>query len=524
VGDLLPALLSALLLILAHPPFRILLLPFVALAPLVTALGAVARGPGSGRAAARMGLSFGVLHWGILLIWVPLVVGPRFPWAYPGYVAQVGLLGGLAALMAWGTHRLHRGACVPLPLAFPLAWVGMEWLKAHFPLGLSFPWLGLGISLTSWPELVGMAEWTGEGGVAFWLAMVNGLLASSVLGAIERRGDLKWPARPGPMALLAVGVGLLPAVLGSVRAGTLRLSPGPGVVVVGTNVPRTLRLRPAESSAEALDQAQKILGAVQPGSADLVILPEATVLVPLDGMEGAPYLEALGGMARAAGSPILLGALGTSPSPPLVPPALRGDVTNSAFLVRLDGSLGAHYDKVRLVPGMEWGGVLPGRPGVGISANGWTFGPLICYESLFGDLARAQRLAGAEVLVNLSSDVWFGEGTSGISALFLYQHAAHLVMRAVENRSGVARAANGGFSMFLDPLGNPVDGIVPPEGGLALAAIPVAGGVTLFTRTGDLVGPAAALVSLLILGWVTLLPQRAPNPGRRRAEKEKGAG
>ena len=511
-GGLLLALLSAILLILAQPPFRLLLLPFVALTPLATALGALAPGRASGRAAAQLGLAFGAVHWGILLVWVPLVVGPRFPWAYPGYGVQLGLLGGLAALMGWATHSMNRGAGVPLPLAFSLAWVSMEWLKAHFPLGLSFPWLSLGIPLTSWPRLLGLAEWTGEGGVSFWLAAVNGLLASAVLAATDGRVGSKALGRPARLVLLAGGVGLVPAILGVLRASGLPLRAGPTVAVVGTHVPRALRLRPAESSEEALAQARETLRALPPGSADLVILPEATVAVPLDQPESEGYLNEIGEMARAVETPILLGALGTGS-----PKAL----TNSAFLVGLDGSLEARYDKVRLVPGMEWGELVPGRPGAPMGVNGLTFGPLICYESLFGGLARAQKRAGAKVLVNLSSDVWFGEGVEGWSAVFLHQHAAHMVMRAVENRMAVARAANGGFSTLLDPSGRAVSGVVPPTGGLAVASVPVMDGLTLFSRTGDLVGSGATLFCALVLGSLALRPKGGRDRSERRRDAER---
>ena len=77
------AILSALLLILAQPPFHFILLPFTALVPLAVALGSLDDSPASARRAAWVGLAFGVLCWGFLLIWVPLVVAPRFPWAFP---------------------------------------------------------------------------------------------------------------------------------------------------------------------------------------------------------------------------------------------------------------------------------------------------------------------------------------------------------------------------------------------------------------------------------------------------------
>jgi apolipoprotein N-acyltransferase len=69
----------------------------------------------------------------------------------------------------------------------------------------------------------------------------------------------------------------------------------------------------------------------------------------------------------------------------------------------------------------------------------------------------------------------------------------------VENRVGVARAANGGFSFLLDPLGNRISELVPPSGGAALGSVPLVQGTSLFTRTGDLAGPGALLALVLLL-------------------------
>src|SRR5207245_10704634 len=103
----------------------------------------------------------------------------------------------------------------------------------------------------------------------------------------------------------------------------------------------------------------------------------------------------------------------------------------------------------RRVPGRaRWsGGFAPGRDlpvyGTGIGR----FGVLICYESAFEDLPRGYRRAGADFLVNITNDAWFGRSAGP------YQHASHLVLRAIETRLGIARAANDGISEFVDPLG-----------------------------------------------------------------------
>jgi apolipoprotein N-acyltransferase len=75
------------------------------------------------------------------------------------------------------------------------------------------------------------------------------------------------------------------------------------------------------------------------------------------------------------------------------------------------------------------------------------FGVLVCYESAFQDLSRNYRRDGADFILNITNDGWYGRTWAPA------QHAGHLVMRAIETRVGIARAANTGISEFVDPLG-----------------------------------------------------------------------
>jgi apolipoprotein N-acyltransferase len=427
-----------------------------------------------------------VTFWGFALIWVPMVVGPFFSWAYPGYALLLVLLGGLSALFGWVTHYLYRERGIPLGLALPLAWVGVEWIKAHFPFGLAFPWLGLSVTLSEWPELLGLAEWTGEGGVAFWLAGVNGLVAGRILGKRSRRSLTPW--------VLLGGVVLFPSALGVARARLLPLEVGPRVVVVGTRVSPELRGLPSAAALEAMAQVEEALQAVDPGGADLLVLPEATVPFPLEDVEALDARKALAAVASEWNVAVAFGALGRVASG-----AAEGALTNSAYLLSPRDSRIQRYDKVRLVPGMEAGSYHPGSGPETFRAGNWIVGPLLCYESLFGGLARKSRKAGAQLLLNLSSDVWFGHENTLLGSLFLHQHPAHLVLRAVENRIPVARAANGGLSFLLDPLGRVLSETVPPEGGVTQAQLPIFPGMTLFSRTGDWVGPGSVLLCILLL-------------------------
>jgi len=417
---------------------------------------------------------------------VPLVVGSTFHWAYPGYLLLLALLGGISAGFGWGVHILHVGRRVPLGLAVPLAWVAGEWIKAHAPFGLAFPWLGLGVALTGSPDFLGIAEWVGERGVAFWIAGVNGFLAAGLISSNGSRG-IRHLVLGG--AMVAV-----PAGIGGWRARSLPLEDGPTVVAVGTNVPRALRAQPDSAARVALGQIRGFVSTGGLEGADLVVLPEATLPLPMEEARSKGFLRQLAVLATEMDAPLVFGGLGRD-----VRSGSHGEITNSAYVLVSGTLLGERYDKSRLVPAMEAGRYARGGdPGV-LVAGPWIVGPLICYESLFGDLARTHRQSEAEVLLNLSSDVWFGGAADAVGSAFLQQHPAHLVLRAVENRMPVARAANGGLTLLLDPLGRRVGEVVPPEGGWVRGALPVFRSRTFFCRSGDWVGPACLLASILLI-------------------------
>ncbi|MCD6296638.1 MAG: apolipoprotein N-acyltransferase, partial [Deltaproteobacteria bacterium] len=79
--------------------------------------------------------------------------------------------------------------------------------------------------------------------------------------------------------------------------------------------------------------------------------------------------------------------------------------------------------------------------------EGLSAGILICFEVIFPELARAHARKGANLLVNLTNDAWFGMTSAP------YQHLSMAVFRSVENRLPTIRAANTGFSAFISPRG-----------------------------------------------------------------------
>jgi apolipoprotein N-acyltransferase len=216
-GDRLLPTVSALLAVIAFPPFHLLIPSFVALVPLAVWVtdqndgrGALGRnGPGiqawereaserevSGRVF-RGGVWFGMLYFGLLLYWMPFALAAFTWWAVPAYLTVVAVLALGAGCFTWSLRRLTHHGGIPLWLALPVTWTALEWARAHAPGGMAFPWLGLGTSLTGSPELVGAAELVGARGITLWLALLNGLIAEAVRAARARdagRMFARWAA------------------------------------------------------------------------------------------------------------------------------------------------------------------------------------------------------------------------------------------------------------------------------------------------------------------------------------------
>ena len=526
-----PLIACALLLALAFPPLHLVVPSFVGLVPLALWLGRLPAGADGASRALRGGLLTGLMLYALLFLGGTAALLRFTPLGLVAYLAAVLTLSGVLAAVALGVHHAVHRLGLPIWAALPVLWTGGEWLRAH--LGpLSFPWLGLGESLTGHPALIGGADLVGGRGIGFWLALCNGLLADVLLrlrpGALER--FLPGPAPPAARRGTAKRV-LLPALgLAAVLALQLCYSAwrwhdleprtAARVAVVQPDVPQALKLAGAPGVDSAVASIRSLVATELRGRSDLdlVVLPETvfpTVVDPVPelGWEGRPELRTfVASTAALAGAPVLYGAVGAEPG------SAGNRYRNAVFLRSSEGRRLGRYAKRRLVPLFERaplagspgaadavagvlrpriGGYTPGPEPRLLPAGEARFGVLVCYESIFPELARDYRRRGADFLVNVTNDAWFGGGAPPFRrTAALWQHPAHVVMRAVEHRVGVVRSANTGVSQVVDPRGRVRRAAPLFEPAAFVAPVATTAGPTVFTRRGDLVGAASALASL----------------------------
>lgn len=461
-----------------------------------------------GRAAAQRGaVLFGTIYFSILFYWILIALIWFTKLAILAFLGTIGILMGMSAIFGWAVHRSLHTVRVPLWLTLPVLWTALEWSRAHLPSTIAFPWLGLGSSLTGFPQLVGIAELVGSRGVTFWLALINGLVATTLLA---RRSGGGW----GREALVTFMVTALPMGWGVWRASTLEMRDLEAVAVVQPNIPEHIKLDDEAGLDSTFASLDRLIPRIEPGGVGLVVMPEVTLRAFPEVGSYAQTTRRMQGYAREVGVPVVFGALGVDFDD-------EGGFTpfNSAFVMEPQGLTEYRYDKRYLVPFVERVPIIPpawiasvsvyfGGYGVG---EGWplveteraAYGVLVCYESTYPEGARQFRRAGADVLLNITNDAWYGREPLYARTTALWQHPAHMVMRAIENRVGVARAANTGISLYVDPVGRVHHATDLFEADVRTDVVRTTDVLTVYTRFGDLVGNGAAIAAALfiIVGW-----------------------
>lgn len=488
--------LSGILLALAFPIPDIHAAAWFGLVPLLYSLSG--KGPSEGF---REGFAAGLVFYLASIWWV---INTMYHYGGLPVSVSIGLLVALSAYLAlyfagfglvfcFVGKRLGFAAAL---LSAPVVWVSLELLRNYMISG--FPWNLLGYSQHASLPIIQFADITGVYGVSALVVLVNAGIAAIFFLLFKKE-------RPSPLSLavpaLAVAALASAFVYGSYRLDHLPKPSGSlKAALVQGNIEQFHKWDPAFQD-EVFDTYRRLTAQAAKERPGIIIWPETATPFYFQDREMNPELLQ---EAKASGTYLLTG------SPTLLDNGGKYMEYNSAYLLTPEGTEAGRYDKMHLVPFGEYvplKKLLPfvsrmvtsiGDFGHGtrykvLDTGHGTFGTAICFEVIFPELVRHFALNGADFLVTITNDAWFGNSAAP------YQHFDMAVFRAVENRRALLRVANTGITGIILPSGQVASRTGLFREAVLTGEIPLVKAKTFYTLHGDVFAYACAVVSFIML-------------------------
>jgi apolipoprotein N-acyltransferase len=537
------AVLSSLLLVISFPRFDLGFLAWIGLLPLLIAINGK-----SLKYSFLISFICGVLFFGGVFHWIFEITKYTIL-----HEALLGLylgpfLGFFGLTFSFITRRWGR---TPALFFAPFMWVSLEYIRSNLSF-LSLPWALLAHSQYQYPAIIQIASITGTYSISFLIVMVNSAIASLFLGRLKSPlHHFKIPPSPplpkeGVTTLQKGRVTIPPFLKGDgggfqinkVRktlvaiTALLMISPflyGYFVTSRPINGNR-INLSLVQGNIEQVKKwdrryAREIMQIyahlTEEASKDqpsLIIWPETATPGSIN-QDIRLHIE-VRNIAKKAETYLLLGSAQHQKFGEKEKKKFK--YLNSAFLINPQPKLvkNQRYDKIRLFP---FGEYLPfkdtipwsylnvpniseyvaGKEFTVFELPGFRFGVIICWENVFPELVRQFVRNGAQFIVNITNEAWFGKTAAP------YQLLSMSVFRAVENRVFVVRCANTGISCIIDPYGRIVDRVKDEKGkdifirGVMSGWIIPLDSNTIYTRYGDWFVWVALIgtVVFLIVAW-----------------------
>jgi apolipoprotein N-acyltransferase len=495
-ADVLLCVVGGVLMALSFPKAGIFVLAWICLVPLLTAIRD--KGPAS---ASLLGLVFGfaayvgILYWTVYPVTVyggiSMALAVVFMLLLVSYIAVYLAL--FAAAVSWARERFGLSVFVSAPVSF----VFLEYVRSFFITG--FPWGLIGHSQLPWLVLMQVLDITGVYGVSFVVVAVNAALFLVIERIVGR--SRRFPTIETAVSALLVTVLVVYGIYAIDREHKIMEAGAPvPVALVQPNIRQDLKWDPAFQE-ETMEIYEDMTLASISHNPRLVVWPEtATPFFFQNHPFFRPRVEEL---ARRVGAPLLFGT-----------PAFEDDggtlkFYNRAYLLDDTGRITGYYDKIHLVPFVEYvplrgifffvdklasgsaGDFSKGTITDPISTDFGPVGILICYEAIFPESARLFAKNGAAILVNITNDAWFGTTSAP------YQHFAMARMRSIETRLFLVRAANTGITAVIDPTGTDQIKTDIFTRTVAVGEVIPKPRMTFYTRFGDLFALLITIAFLL---------------------------
>ncbi|MEI6806155.1 MAG: apolipoprotein N-acyltransferase [Myxococcaceae bacterium] len=387
-------------------------------------------------------------------------------------------LGGAAALARYISLKLGWSYFCLFPVALCLT----EYLRDYGFIG-SFPWGASGYSLLSIPVLVQGASVVGVYGLVFYIGLVNSAIVS----------------RNKTLISVAISITLVLLSYGTWRLQTYDINSFKTVRValLQGNIEQGIKNQSALYGDEILARYRALQNQAVAAGAEIVIWPESSYPYRLR-VENPQFVS--------------LGDLGPINIIPAIAEDSQDQFYNAAYVLNSHNEIMKRYDKSHLVPFGEyvpWPFGLVAKkivPNLGEFSRGKDLKPVVlkgvstavtvCYEGVFPNISRNFVAQGAQLLINVTNDAWYGVSAGP------YQHLNMYKMRSIETGRSFARATNTGVSAWVDPIGYTHGDTGLYEEALVVADVPLATETTFYVRAGDFVPLFCGLILLLVLIFI----------------------
>jgi len=443
------------------------------------------------------------------LYWVAMVTPP-------GIFAAVVIVAFYYTPVFMVFKRLYDIRPVYGAVALPFLWTGIEYFRTLSQ--FAFPWADIGYTQAYYNHILQIVSITSVHGLTFLIVAVNVLIWQIFRKeiSVERRLTSFFAAASVVILLIAYGWIVTPKYP---EAGSLDIALLQGSVPLEEKWKRgneEYSYNLYDSLASSVADTQTVLYIWSETSAPSYLTHEHAARLRI------------GKIARKTGAYHLVGALAAE--------FIDGEQRhfNACYQFNPKGHLETRYDKVKLVPFSEqvpyqeslpflkrdfltkyltfiqkynvqwWSDFYPGDSMVIFEIPEAKYGVLICYESTFPEYARAMILRGANFIVGITNDTWFGNSVG------IYMHARMFLTRAVENRCWMARVANSGISYIVDDYGRIREYLGYNEKDVIKSKIKLLDDApaSFFTRHGDIIGLASFLMLastcvILVIIWLT---------------------